>query len=79
MKCLVGFKIFFFVCQECPAEVPSTVSLFFQIGSESISKFLGEAVLKELINFVLGYFSQLDVPVKRGTFVEYRTGAVVFF
>eukprot|EP00388_Colpodella_angusta_P012303 GDKJ01031226.1.p1 GENE.GDKJ01031226.1~~GDKJ01031226.1.p1 ORF type:complete len:247 (-),score=50.95 GDKJ01031226.1:218-958(-) len=44
------------------------------IGSESIAKFLGEENLKELINFVLRYFSEVDIPIKRGTFIEYRTG-----
>lgn len=36
--------------------------------------FLGEAKLKEFINFVLAYLSVLDIPVKRGTFIEFRTG-----
>ena len=26
------------------------------------------------INFVLHYVADLDIPVKRGTFIEYRTG-----
>ena len=30
---------------------------------------------RELINFILGYLANLkDVPVKRGTFIEYRNG-----
>jgi phosphomannomutase len=48
------------------------------IGTNSIATFLGEPRLKELINFVLRYFSDLDIPVKRGTFVEYRTGMLNF-
>ena len=35
----------------------------------------GEENLKRLINWVLAYFAQLDIPVKRGTFVEFRQGA----
>jgi hypothetical protein len=34
----------------------------------------GEASLKRLINWILAYFSNLDIPVKRGTFVEFRQG-----
>ncbi len=48
------------------------------IGSSSIAAYLGEAKLKKLINFVLQYFSNVDIPVKRGTFVEYRTGMLNF-
>ena len=35
----------------------------------------GEENLKRLINWVLACFAQLDIPVKRGTFVEFRQGA----
>ena len=52
-------------------------SAFFKgerIGATSVRDFLGEDTLKALINFVLGYLSQLDIPVKRGTFLEYRQG-----
>ena len=45
------------------------------LGSQSFREYLGEAKLNELINFILGYLSKLtDVPVKRGTFIEYRNG-----
>lgn len=37
-------------------------------------EFLGEAKLKEFINFVLSYLAVLDIPIKRGTFIEFRTG-----
>merc|ERR1719330_12795 len=30
--------------------------------------------MQKLINFILCYVAQLDIPVKRGTFIEYRTG-----
>ena len=48
------------------------------IGSESISKELGEANLKSLINFCLHYIADLDIPIKRGTFIEYRLGMLNF-
>lgn len=49
-----------------------------QIMSMSIAKELGEDRLKEVINFVLHYIADLDIPVKRGTFVEYRLGMLNF-
>ena len=45
-----------------------------RVGATSIKDFLGEARLKALINFVLAYLARLDIPVKRGTFLEYRQG-----
>lgn len=41
---------------------------------ESIKDFLGEENLKKFINFCLRYIADLDIPIKRGTFVEYRNG-----
>lgn len=35
---------------------------------------LGEDRLKTFINFVLHYVADLDIPIKRGTFVEFRNG-----
>ena len=45
-----------------------------KIGETSIVQHLGEEKLKKLINWVLRYFSDLDIPVKRGTFIEFRQG-----
>jgi phosphomannomutase len=45
-----------------------------RIGSTSFREFLGEARLKEFINFTLAYLATLDIPIKRGTFIEFRTG-----
>lgn len=42
--------------------------------TNSFTKKLGEENLKEFINFVLKYLSEVDCPVKRGTFIEYRLG-----
>lgn len=41
---------------------------------ESISSEVGEEVLKRLINFSLHYIADIDIPIKRGTFIEYRKG-----
>ncbi|BFF99442.1 probable phosphomannomutase [Drosophila madeirensis] len=45
-----------------------------EVGKQNIIKHLGEPVLKRFINFVLRYLSELDVPIKRGTFIEFRNG-----
>eukprot|EP00009_Paramoeba_aestuarina_P007421 CAMPEP_0201523364 /NCGR_PEP_ID=MMETSP0161_2-20130828/19583_1 /ASSEMBLY_ACC=CAM_ASM_000251 /TAXON_ID=180227 /ORGANISM="Neoparamoeba aestuarina, Strain SoJaBio B1-5/56/2" /LENGTH=247 /DNA_ID=CAMNT_0047922463 /DNA_START=147 /DNA_END=890 /DNA_ORIENTATION=+ len=44
------------------------------IHRASIASFLGDEKLKQLINFVLHYIADLDIPVKRGTFIEFRSG-----
>ena len=46
------------------------------LATQSLKKFLGEDKLKELINFVLHYIADLDIPIKRGTFVEFRNGMI---
>lgn len=45
-----------------------------KIGETSLVTHMGEDNLKRLINWVLRYFADLDIPVKRGTFVEFRQG-----
>jgi hypothetical protein len=44
------------------------------LAVQSLKKFLGEDKLKRFINFVLHYIADLDIPIKRGTFVEFRNG-----
>ena len=44
------------------------------LPSQSLIQHFGEAKLQKFINFVLKYFSELDIPVKRGNFIEFRTG-----
>lgn len=46
------------------------------LPSNSFIKWVGEDQYKELVNFVLHYVADLDIPVKRGTFVEFRTGMI---
>ncbi|XP_042481624.1 phosphomannomutase-like [Macadamia integrifolia] len=41
---------------------------------QSLKSFLGEEKLKEFINFALHYIADLDIPIKRGTFLEFRSG-----
>lgn len=44
------------------------------LAKQSFVKFLGEEKLQEFINFVLHYIADLKIPVKRGTFIEFRNG-----
>jgi len=46
------------------------------LASHSFIKWLGEDKYKELVNFILHYIADLDIPVKRGTFVEFRNGMI---
>ena len=46
------------------------------LAQKSIKDYLGEDRLKKLINFCLHYIADLDIPIKRGTFIEYRTGMI---
>jgi phosphomannomutase len=43
-----------------------------ELASSSFVGWLGEDKYKELVNFCLRYMSEIDLPVKRGTFVEFR-------
>jgi len=44
------------------------------LEEQTLSKFLGEENLKRLINWTLRYIADLDIPIKRGTFIEFRSG-----
>lgn len=44
------------------------------IFKESLKDFIGEENLKRFINFCLRYLADIDIPIKRGTFIEYRNG-----
>lgn len=41
---------------------------------QTISKFLGEDNVKKIVNWVLKYLADVDIPIKRGTFIEFRSG-----
>ena len=45
-----------------------------EVGKQSIHKHLGEDILQRFINFALRYISELKLPFKRGTFLEFRNG-----
>lgn len=44
------------------------------LATASLKSFLGEDKLKALISYVLHYIADLDIPIKRGTFIEFRNG-----
>ncbi|KAK3053158.1 Phosphomannomutase 1 [Extremus antarcticus] len=46
------------------------------LASHSFIKWLGEDNYKKLVKFLLHYIADLDIPVKRGTFVEFRNGMI---
>ncbi|XP_054168051.1 uncharacterized protein LOC128965389 [Oppia nitens] len=46
------------------------------LAKESIVNYIGEQKLQKLINYCLGYMSSLELPVKRGNFVEFRNGLI---
>merc|ERR1719411_1908787 len=45
-----------------------------KLASNSIKDFLKPEFLMKFINFTLKYIANLDIPLKRGTFIEFRTG-----
>ncbi len=46
------------------------------INRTSIVNHLGEDNIKSIVKFVLKYIADLDIPIKRGTFLELRTGMI---
>lgn len=46
------------------------------IFEEHLKTIIGDKALNEIINFSLKYMSKIDLPFKRGTFFELRTGLV---
>ncbi|KAJ7918759.1 eukaryotic phosphomannomutase-domain-containing protein [Mycena leptocephala] len=46
------------------------------LESQSFIKYLGEERYKPLVNFILHYIADMDIPIKRGTFVEFRNGMI---
>lgn len=44
------------------------------VGKEAIHTFLGEDNVKKIVNWALHYIADLDLPIKRGTFIEFRAG-----
>jgi len=47
-----------------------------EMPSQSFIDFVGEERYKPFVNFILHYIADLDLPLKRGTFVEFRKGMI---
>lgn len=47
-----------------------------EVSKQSITKHLGEENLQRFINFCLRYIADLTIPVKRGTFIDFRNGMI---
>ena len=46
------------------------------LASHSFIKWIGEDNYKKLVRFILHYIADLDIPIKRGTFIEFRNGMI---
>jgi phosphomannomutase len=46
------------------------------LASTSFIKWIGEDQYKKLSSFILHYIADLDLPFKRGTFIEFRNGMI---
>lgn len=46
------------------------------VEKQSISAFIGDDKLQKFINFCLRYMSELELPCKRGNFIEFRNGMI---
>ncbi|KFA62558.1 hypothetical protein S40285_05703 [Stachybotrys chlorohalonatus IBT 40285] len=46
------------------------------LDSNNFIRWIGEDQYKELANFCLHYIADLDIPIKRGTFIEFRNGMI---
>lgn len=46
------------------------------LNSQTFIEYIGDDNYKIFINDVLKYLSEIDIPLKRGTFVEFRSGMI---
>ncbi|KAK6334614.1 Phosphomannomutase [Orbilia javanica] len=47
-----------------------------KLPSTSFIQYIGEEKYKKLSRFILHYIADLDIPIKRGTFIEFRNGMI---
>ncbi|KAH9860545.1 Phosphomannomutase 1 [Plenodomus biglobosus] len=47
-----------------------------ELESQSFIGWIGEERYKALVKFILHYIADLDIPIKRGTFIEFRNGMI---
>lgn len=46
------------------------------LASHSFIAWLGEESYQKLVKFILHYIADLEIPKKRGTFIEFRNGMI---
>jgi phosphomannomutase len=46
------------------------------LTGNSFIEWIGEEKYQKLVNFILRYIADLDIPKKRGTFIEFRNGMI---
>ncbi|OTB07558.1 hypothetical protein M426DRAFT_317866 [Hypoxylon sp. CI-4A] len=47
-----------------------------ELPSNSFIRYIGEGPYKQLASWILHYIADLDIPIKRGTFIEFRNGMI---
>ncbi|GAA5809812.1 Phosphomannomutase 1 [Mucor flavus] len=47
-----------------------------KLASQSFIEWIGDEEYNKLVNFVLRYIADMDIPKKRGTFIEFRNGMI---
>ncbi|KAI7885257.1 eukaryotic phosphomannomutase [Lichtheimia hyalospora FSU 10163] len=47
-----------------------------QMASQSFIEWIGDEEYNKLVNFILRYIADMDLPKKRGTFIEFRNGMI---
>ncbi|KAF2003556.1 phosphomannomutase-like protein [Amniculicola lignicola CBS 123094] len=47
-----------------------------ELPSASFIKWIGEENYKAIVKWILHYIADLDIPIKRGTFIEFRNGMI---
>ncbi|QRV74189.1 hypothetical protein RhiJN_02203 [Ceratobasidium sp. AG-Ba] len=47
-----------------------------ELASQSFIGWVGEEKYKKMVNFILHYLADIDIPIKRGTFIEFRNGMI---
>ncbi|KAG0373949.1 Phosphomannomutase [Mortierella sp. AD032] len=78
-KCVIGFVGGSDLSKQVEQLGPNELTAYKlgeQLVSQSFIGYLGEERYKKLVNFVLHYIADMDILVKRGTFIEFRNGMI---
>ncbi|KAG2179952.1 hypothetical protein INT43_003739 [Umbelopsis isabellina] len=46
------------------------------LATQSFIKWIGDEEYNKLVNYILRYIADMDIPKKRGTFIEFRNGMI---